>query len=88
MGRVWARLVHLFPEDLSMKIDSERLKRRSWLGSVATLGAAVAGSMALAPRNPVADLAVKADATAAESGPNAGYQLTEHVKRYYATARV
>ena len=88
IGRVWARLAHLYLEDLSMKIDSERLKRRSWLGSVATLGAAVAGSVALARRNPVADLAVKADATVAPTGPSSGYQLTEHVKRYYATARV
>jgi hypothetical protein len=74
-----------------MKIDSERLKRRNWLGSVATLGAAVAGTMAMSRRNPVADVvdaAVQADAVNAESSPNSGYQLTEHVKRYYATARV
>ena len=71
-----------------MKIDSERLKRRNWLGSVATLGAAVAGTMAMSRRNPVADAAVQADAVIAESSPNSGYQLTEHVKRYYATARV
>ena len=71
-----------------MKIDSERVKRRSWLGSVATLGAAVAGSMALARRNPVAEVAVNADAAVPDSGPSSGYQLTEHVKRYYTTARV
>ena len=71
-----------------MKIDNEQVKRRSWLGSMATLGAAVAGSVALARRNPVADVAVQADAVVPESSPSSGYQLTEHVKRYYATARV
>jgi nitrous oxide reductase len=75
-----------------MKTDNEhatqRLKRRNWLGSVATLGAAAVGSVALARRNPVAQAAVTADAAAPEPAANTGYQLTEHVKRYYATAQV
>jgi hypothetical protein len=71
-----------------MKIDSERVKRRSWLGSVATLGVAVAGSMALTRQSPVVEAAVKSDAAVPDSGRRSGYQLTEHVKRYYATARV
>jgi hypothetical protein len=48
----------------------------------------VAGSIALARRNPVVEAAVKPDAPVSDSGPVSGYQLTEHVKRYYATARV
>ena len=71
-----------------MKTDSERVKRRTWLGSVATLGAAVVGSVALTRRNPVVDVATAPGAVVPESAPNSGYQLTEHVKRYYATARV
>jgi hypothetical protein len=71
-----------------MKVDGEHLKRRSWLGSIATLGAAVAGSMALTRHSPVVEAAAKSDAVVPDSGPSSGYQLTEHVKRYYATARV
>jgi hypothetical protein len=68
--------------------ENKKVQRRTWLGSVAAVGAAVAGTMALTRRHPVAEVAVKTDATAPDSAPNAGYQLTEHVKRYYATARV
>jgi hypothetical protein len=71
--------------------ESKKVQRRSWLGSVAAVGAAVAGTVALTRRNPVAEVVVNADAAkpdSADSAPNSGYQLTEHVKRYYATARV
>ncbi len=71
-----------------MKTESESVKRRVWLGSVAAVGAAVAGTMALARRNPMAGAAMKAEAPVPDSSPNSGYQLTEHVKQYYATARI
>ena len=71
-----------------MKTDSEPVKRRRWLGGVASVGALVAGSMAVAQRNPVAAGIANATKTAPALEPATGYQLTEHVKRYYATARV
>lgn len=71
-----------------MKKDSEPIKRRTWLGGVASVGAVVAGSIAVAHRNPLATGIANADKTAPALEPGTGYQLTEHVKRYYATARV
>jgi hypothetical protein len=61
------------------------LARRAMLGGAATAGAAavVASLVPAAPRTPAA--------TPTASGPAeapAGYQLTQHVKSYYAKARV
>ena len=71
-----------------MKKDSEPIKRRVWLGGVASVGAVVAGSIALAQRNPVTAAIADADNVTPALEPGTGYQLTEHVKRYYATARI
>ena len=71
-----------------MKTDREPIKRRTWLGGVASVGAIVAGSIAVAQRNPVTAAIANADNIAPVLEPGTGYQLTEHVKRYYATARV
>ena len=71
-----------------MKKDSESIKRRTWLGGVASVGVVVAGSIALAQRNPVTTAIANADSVVPVSEPSTGYQLTEHVKRYYATARI
>ena len=71
-----------------MKIENEPVKRRAWLGGVAAVGAIVAGSVAVAQRNPVTASLVNADNIAPVLEPGSGYQLTEHVKRYYATARI
>ena len=71
-----------------MKKDSETIKRRTWLGGVASVGVIVAGSVALAQRNSVTAVIANADNNAPVSEPGTGYQLTEHVKRYYATARI
>ena len=71
-----------------MKKDSETIKRRTWLGGVASVGVIVAGSIAVAQRNSVTAVIANADDIAPVSEPATGYQLTEHVKRYYATARV
>ena len=71
-----------------MKIESGPVKRRTWLGSVASVGVVVAGSIALAQRNHLVADVTSADNAAPISEPSTGYQLTEHVKRYYATARI
>ena len=71
-----------------MKKDSETIKRRTWLGGAVSVGAVVAGSIALAQRNPVTAAIANADNATPVSHPGTGYQLTEHVKRYYATARI
>ena len=71
-----------------MKTDSQPIKRRTWLGGVASVGAIVAGSIAVAQRNPLAAGIANADNIAPVLEPGTGYQLTEHVKRYYATARI
>ena len=71
-----------------MKKDSESIKRRTWLGGLASVGAVAAASITLAQRNPVTAAIANADNIAPVSEPSTGYQLTEHVKRYYATARI
>ena len=71
-----------------MKTDSQPIKRRTWLGGVASVGAIVAGSIALAQRNPVTVAIANGDNIAPVLESGTGYQLTEHVKRYYATARI
>lgn len=71
-----------------MKKDSEPIKRRTWLGGVASVGAIAAASIAIAQRNPVTAAIANADTIAPAIEPGTGYQLTEHVKRYYATARI
>ena len=71
-----------------MKSNSETVKRRTWLVGAASVGALVAGSVAVVQRNPVVSGNGHADKTAPAPEPGTGYQLTEHVKRYYATARV
>jgi hypothetical protein len=62
------------------------LARRTWLGGAAAAGAAAAAVVLLpsAPK-PAARVAAAAAEPLVEPG---GYQLTDHVKRYYATARV
>ncbi len=63
--------------------------RRLWLGGAAAIGAA-ATAAALVPSGPQQQpLAPHAQGPEAAPVPApSGYQLTEHVKRYYATARV
>jgi len=65
---------------------TKALSRRTWLGGAAATGAAAAAVVLLpsAPKPPV-QVAAAAAEPLAEPG---GYQLTDHVKRYYATARV
>jgi hypothetical protein len=69
------------------KQSTSLFSRRTALAGAGTAGALVAAAAVLPLGKPAADagLAAKA-ATDAES--TGGYQLTEHVKRYYRTARV
>jgi hypothetical protein len=64
------------------------LGRRTLLGGAATAGAAVAAATLL-PAQPVPSPDTQAGATPPVPGqPAGGYQLTEHVKQYYASARI
>jgi hypothetical protein len=64
----------------------QALARRTWLGGAATAGAAAAAAVLLpsAPK-PAVQAAAVSTAPAAESD---GYRLSEHVKQYYASARI
>jgi uncharacterized phage protein gp47/JayE len=69
-----------------MNDRKESLARRTWLGGAATAGAA-AVAVSLLPSAPEqAAKVATADADVPEASK--GYQLTEHVKQYYASARV
>lgn len=61
--------------------------RRRVVAGLATTGAAVGAVVAVAPGQPAPPAAGKAAAvTAAADGD--GYRLTDHIKRYYASARI
>jgi hypothetical protein len=64
----------------------QALARRTWLGGAAAAGAAAAAATMLpSTPGPAVQAAAPPGASPAEPG---GYQLTEHVKQYYASARV
>jgi hypothetical protein len=64
---------------------SSKLTRRRIFAGVGTAGAlaAVAAALPLAPTRPQVAAQPKPAAD-----PSGGYQLTEHVRRYYQTAKV
>lgn len=62
-----------------------QLSRRRIFAGVGAAGA-LAGVAALASRSEPAETVAEAAKPAPEAG--GGYQLTEHVKRYYQTAKV
>ncbi len=71
---------------MSETLARTRLPRRHLLTAGGTLGALAAGAVALPlVKTADADL-VPVRAPIAESG--GGYRLSEHVRRYYQTARV
>jgi hypothetical protein len=72
--------------EVSMQEHQSPLPRRTMLGGAATAGAAavVASLMPLSPQAPVAP----AQEASGPAEPPAGYQITEHVKSYYAKARI
>jgi hypothetical protein len=69
-----------------MTEPKQNLARRTWLGGAATAGAAAAAAVLL-PSAPKPAVQAGAAPTAPVAEPG-GYQLTEHVKQYYASARV
>jgi hypothetical protein len=62
------------------------LPRRTLLGGAATVGA-LAATATLLPSQPASDVKVS-DASAKKADGGDGYQLTDHVKHYYQTARI
>ena len=69
-----------------MTDHKQALARRTWLG-----GAATAGAAAVAAAVAAVGAQDHGPGRAPSTGPTAepdGYQLTEHVKQYYASARV
>jgi hypothetical protein len=64
--------------------DSSPLKRRTLFAGAGAVGALAATAAVL----PLAQPAATAVAQAKTLDPAGGYQLTEHVERYYQTARV
>jgi anaerobic selenocysteine-containing dehydrogenase len=69
----------------SMQESHPKPSRRGFFFGAAATGAAAAAVMAL-PRVQVAEVAVTAPKPAPEKG--GGYSASEHVERYYKTARV
>jgi hypothetical protein len=64
----------------------DNLARRTLLGGAVTAGAALGVASLIKGRGPVEPETTK---TAVATTPEPqGYRLTEHVRRYYATARV
>lgn len=63
----------------------EHLSRRRLFAGVGAAGA-LAGAAALLPRGEPVQSVAQAPQPAPEAG--GGYQLTDHVKRYYQTAKV
>lgn len=68
-----------------MKESHEKLSRRRLFAGAGAVGAAAAVA-AILPVRP--DPGVTAQALPPADGERKGYQLTEHIRRYYATARV
>ena len=69
-----------------MSDPKQTVNRRAALAGAGTAGA-LAAAAALLPGTLQGTPAQVADAKPAPDGA-AGYRLTEHVKRYYATARI
>lgn len=68
-----------------MQDSTSKPSRRGFFFGAAATGAAAAAMVAL-PGAPALDTAVQAPKAAPENG--GGYSLSEHVKRYYKTARL
>jgi hypothetical protein len=71
--------------DLKMQDRQPKPSRRGFFFGAAATGAAAATIAAL-PRAPIVEAALQEPMPAPEKG--GGYSLSDHVKRYYKTARV
>jgi hypothetical protein len=70
-----------------MTEPKQAIARRTWLGGAAAAGAAAAAAVIL-PSAPEPSAVQAAAARAEPVDETAGYRLSEHVKQYYASARV
>jgi hypothetical protein len=70
-----------------MRDPKQALDRRTVMAGVGTVGALAAAATLLPAGEPSAPTAPDAGAKPSPDTA-AGYRLTEHVKRYYATARI
>lgn len=61
------------------------LRRRTLFASAGAVGALAAAAVVLPAAQKAQETAAKADPLAKDQG---GYQLTDHVKQYYASARI
>ena len=68
-------------------IEQPTLQRRKLLGAAGTTGALAAAATLLATRQGEPDAGVQAGSQQ-EPTHGGGYQVTEHVLRYYQTAKV
>jgi hypothetical protein len=86
-ARAWvAARATLLPEIAMSKTSNSPLSRRRLFAGAGTAGALAAAAAAL----PLAREASEPDPKAGAPSPDTkgGYQLTEHVQRYYQTAKV
>jgi hypothetical protein len=74
------------PSDKPQAPDSQALSRRRLFAGAGTAGALAAAAVAvpLVRQEPAEAVAAAPDADAGKGG----YRLTEHIERYYQTARV
>ena len=74
-------------EENDMSDQKQTLARRTLLGGAATAGAALgAAALMRGKAEPATPTPATAQVTDAAEGE--GYRLTDHVKQYYATARI
>ena len=76
--------MHAKADERSGSSVAEPMRRRNWVFGVGAAGAAALAVKALPLAAPLAPTAVAAKAATDAGG---GYRLTEHVQRYYDTAR-
>jgi hypothetical protein len=74
-------------EPRSVPPTQPSLSRRTLFAGAGTAGA-LAAAAALLPGTQAEPTVTAADGTAGTADGGEGYRLTEHVKRYYQTARV
>jgi hypothetical protein len=67
--------------------SKQTVQRRTALAGVGALGAVAAAAVLLPGQQPVPAQAAAAT-TPGDGSTDSGYRLTEHIKRYYASARI
>jgi hypothetical protein len=67
--------------------SKQTVQRRTALAGAGALGAVAAAAALLPGQQPVATQASAAPASG-DASASGGYRLTEHIQRYYASARI